>query len=185
MEYKRGEHPNSKANLGKPVTKGGKKNLTLTQDSLDWLAEQKNASATVDELILEAAKTKPVLDRSWLSQHGTIFALTYWENEYLLLLGALRKIQEQQLRIEKILDESNQDEDLELENLCGWGIGLIHQSKEKKAQAIEKIIFEIKATDWVESPEKSLEILFAMGLTPKKITQEQFENEWQKTEAGY
>lgn len=52
-------HPNSLKNLelGRQQTKSGKKNLTLTQESLDWLAKQKdggvykNASDAVDQLI--------------------------------------------------------------------------------------------------------------------------------------
>ena len=50
-KYKRGHHPASRANLGKQKTKAGRKCFSLTKQSLDWLAAQKNASQAVDEMI--------------------------------------------------------------------------------------------------------------------------------------
>ena len=50
-EYKRGQHPRSLANLGKPKTKAGRFNFTLTAQSAEWLSRQPNKSAAIDPLI--------------------------------------------------------------------------------------------------------------------------------------
>lgn len=50
-EYKRGQHPRSLANLGKPKTKAGRFNFTLTAQSAEWLSRQPNKSAAIDQLI--------------------------------------------------------------------------------------------------------------------------------------
>lgn len=50
-QYKRGQNPRSLANLGKPKTKAGRFNFTLSQQSADWLSRQPNKSAAIDELI--------------------------------------------------------------------------------------------------------------------------------------
>lgn len=53
-DYKRGQHPRSLANLGKPKTKAGRFNFTLTAQSVEWLSRQPNKSAAIDTLIHEA-----------------------------------------------------------------------------------------------------------------------------------
>lgn len=50
-EYKRGQNPRSLANLGKPKTKAGRFNFTLSAQSVDWLNRQSNKSAAIDSLI--------------------------------------------------------------------------------------------------------------------------------------
>jgi hypothetical protein len=50
-EYKRGQHPRSLANLGKPKTKAGRFNFTLSAQSVEWLSRQPNKSAAIDCLI--------------------------------------------------------------------------------------------------------------------------------------
>ena len=50
-EYNRGKHPHSLANLGKPKTKAGRFNFTLSPASAEWLSRQSNKSAAVDQLI--------------------------------------------------------------------------------------------------------------------------------------
>lgn len=50
-QYKRGENPRSLANLGKPKTKAGRFNFTLTEASGQWLSRQPNKSAAIDQLI--------------------------------------------------------------------------------------------------------------------------------------
>jgi hypothetical protein len=51
QQYKRGENPRSLANLGKPKTKAGRFNFTLTEQSVKWLNRQANKSAAIDKLI--------------------------------------------------------------------------------------------------------------------------------------
>jgi len=55
-EYKRGQHPRCLANLGKPQTKAGRFNFTLTAQSAEWLSRQPNKSAAIDQLIAEQAR---------------------------------------------------------------------------------------------------------------------------------
>ena len=50
-DYKRGQHPRSLANLGKPRTKAGRFNFTLSAQSAEWLSRQPNKSAAIDQLI--------------------------------------------------------------------------------------------------------------------------------------
>lgn len=50
-DYKRGQHPRSLANLGKPRTKAGRFNFTLSAQSVKWLSRQPNKSAAIDQLI--------------------------------------------------------------------------------------------------------------------------------------
>jgi len=50
-DYKRGQHPRSLANLGKPKTKAGRFNFTLSAQSVEWLSRQPNKSAAIDQLI--------------------------------------------------------------------------------------------------------------------------------------
>lgn len=69
-QYKRGENPRSLQNLGKPKTKAGKRLLSLTQESLDWLASQKNASAAVDQLILEQRRKKAMAIATVVNELG-------------------------------------------------------------------------------------------------------------------
>ena len=38
-------------NLGKPKTKAGRKNFTLTEGTIRWLAAQSNASSAIDRLV--------------------------------------------------------------------------------------------------------------------------------------
>jgi len=54
-QYKRGQHPRSIANLGKPKTKAGRFNFTLSEQSAQWLSRQPNKSAAIDKLIAEQA----------------------------------------------------------------------------------------------------------------------------------
>jgi predicted dienelactone hydrolase len=54
-QYNRGQHPRSLANLGKPKTKAGRFNFTLTEASTEWLSRQSNKSAAIDQLIAEQA----------------------------------------------------------------------------------------------------------------------------------
>ena len=56
-KYNRGEHPNSKANLKpKPVTAGGKKNLTLSASAIAWLeAQGKGKQAQAVERLIQQA----------------------------------------------------------------------------------------------------------------------------------
>lgn len=53
QQYKRGQHPRSLANLGKPRTKAQRCNFTLTAQSVEWLSKQPNKSAAIDKLIEE------------------------------------------------------------------------------------------------------------------------------------
>lgn len=53
--YKRGENPRSLANLGKPKTKAGRFNFTLSAQSVEWLNRQPNKSAAIDQLIAKQA----------------------------------------------------------------------------------------------------------------------------------
>ena len=52
-KYGRGENPRSRANLGKPKTKAGRFNFTLSKESVDWLSQQSNKSDSIDKLIKE------------------------------------------------------------------------------------------------------------------------------------
>jgi hypothetical protein len=52
-KYTRGQHPRSLANLGKPKTKAGRFNFTLSAQSVEWLSRQPNKSAAIDQLIEE------------------------------------------------------------------------------------------------------------------------------------
>ena len=56
-DYKRGQHPRSLANLGKPKTKAGRFNFTLTAQSVEWLSRQPNKSAAIDKLIEDKIMT--------------------------------------------------------------------------------------------------------------------------------
>ena len=44
-------NPKSLKNLGKPRTKAGRKNFLLSQEAIDWLVNQPNQSAAIEELI--------------------------------------------------------------------------------------------------------------------------------------
>lgn len=57
-EYKRGQHPRSLANLGKPKTKAGRFNFTLSAQSVKWLSRQPNKSAAIDKLIEDKMATQ-------------------------------------------------------------------------------------------------------------------------------
>jgi hypothetical protein len=54
-QYNRGQHPRSLANLGKPKTKAGRFNFSLSPASAEWLSRQPNKSAAIDQLIAEQA----------------------------------------------------------------------------------------------------------------------------------
>lgn len=49
-------NPKSRENLGKPKTKAGRFNFTLSEQSAEWLSRQPNKSAAIDWLIGEQIK---------------------------------------------------------------------------------------------------------------------------------
>ena len=60
-DYKRGQHPRSLANLGKPRTKAGRFNFTLSAQSVEWLSRQPNKSAAIDKLIEDKIMAAKIL----------------------------------------------------------------------------------------------------------------------------
>lgn len=188
MTYTRGNHPNSKANLGKkPRTAGGKKNLTLSPEAIAWLEAQGkgNQAPTVERLIQQAIVDEPVLDQGWLKEHGTIFALSHYHAMYKEAAEKVNKYREAFVQVDDILEASGKDEDLVLADAIGYGNALAIQQIEKEMSRAESLIAQINACEWVESSQRSLDILAAQGIKQHRITRQWFEGASDRAEAGY
>ena len=64
-------NPKSRQNLGKPVTKAGRKNFSLTQETIGWLSRQdiaSNASNAVDTLVERRIRIEELA--AWLQKLG-------------------------------------------------------------------------------------------------------------------
>ena len=59
-------NPKSLENLGKPRTKAGRKNFTLTQQTIDWLTSQPNASQAIDNLVKQQIMIEQLAQ--WLAE---------------------------------------------------------------------------------------------------------------------
>ncbi len=124
-----------------------------------------------------------VVDEEWLNRVGTAFAVAYYQKQF-NDISAKRRREELNLgKILEILEASGEDNDAELEGSTETAFDLVLQRHEQQLKEVENRLVAVKSRDWVEAEASAMS--WAELGDPPRITQEQFENEWQRTEAGY
>ena len=134
-------------------------------------------------MITNYDKDLAVVDTKWLNEVGTAYAVAYYKNECHKLIVKYNNAEEQKNRISQILDESNMDEDLELDDLVSVSIELYLDKLKSLLKDAENRLFAINGQEWIDATVS--ETAWQQIGSPTPITKDQFENDWKKTEAGY
>lgn len=122
----------------------------------------------------------------WLSRVGTAYAVAYYEHECHKFMQKRQEIQEQQKEILGILDESGKDPNLDLETLVEVAVGRYMDKICQDLKVAENQLVALKNGEWLDGVEGPGRDLAWQELgNPTPITREEFENGWQKAEAGY
>jgi len=127
------------------------------------------------------------LDLDWLRKVGTAFAVASCTYDVQKLTEKQEKIRLQQLEILGILEASGKDDDLYYETLVLVSIGYYIKDLQEKARIAEHRLVAVQGHEWVSRPPGVLsgeDVLKNFGFT-LRLTQEEFENGWQRPEAGY
>ena len=132
--------------------------------------------------------TTTVLDTQWLTRVGTACAIAYYEREWTNIA----------LQMEAIQQATNDMKQLLTDQTDYWGkleIQLVRMrdysnlTMVSRQKPVEAMITAIKGHEWVEPPTDedpagTAEFLVELG-SPRLITREEFEDGWQRAEAGY
>ena len=127
------------------------------------------------------------LDLDWLRKVGTAFAVASCTYDVQKLTEKQEKIRLQQLEILEIFEASGKDEDLRHETLVLVSIGYYIKDLQEKARILEHQLVAVQGHEWVSRPSDALseeDVLRNFGFA-LRLTQEEFEDGWQRSEAGY
>lgn len=123
------------------------------------------------------------LDRDWLNRVGTAYAHAYYTNICMRIVREQNEIREQQAQVAEILEQSGLDEDGKLDTAVEIGFGQRLANLEADLTANENLLVAVGGESWIDADPG--ELAWANIGNPSKITRDEFENSWQKTEAGY
>ena len=137
-------------------------------------------------MISEYDPALAVIDHEWLNRLGTAFAIAWYEDSCHRILARVSAVEAAGKAVEAILEESGKDEDGELGLAVEVAFGLSRDRHLAKFKAEENRLAAIRMAEWVDADiTVTQESLLAHGITRSLETREEFENKWQKSEAGY
>lgn len=126
------------------------------------------------------------VDQEWLNRVGTAFAVAWYEDSCMKIIKRQNELDRQRDEIAEILEKSGQDESGQLEQTLCAAIGTYYSQLEAELRIEENHLFAIKSMDWVDADhEETVQSLKGHGIKTKPITRDEFENGWQRAEAGY
>ena len=127
------------------------------------------------------------IDTEWLQRVGTAFAVAYQKNACHEILKKLNEAEKNQAIISAALDSDEFDPDGDVEEFALACIGRYQEQLREKLKIEENRLVLIQSEEWLEPLNMSAEErCSAHSINPHLIpSRDEFENEWQKAEAGY